>query len=287
MPAPRERSIILTDREVRAVLDGTMTQIRRIMKPQPEPSPIIAATRWHGRRFCGGWTGRVPQEVLAECPYGAPGDRLWVRESLWISECGRYFAADSHVPGEVMPDVYDRQTGVWYLRDRREITSFSDPRLDYAEGPHIMTAWSNRGRRTRAGRWIGAFDVSFADADTTIKIKPLTGNALIARYSALFRKRIPAIHVPRVACCLTLAVESVRVERLQAITEEDARAEGVEAAEVTEREIQEASRRNHRLAGDRLRFAALWTRINGAESWAANPWVWAVGFRVEKRPVAP
>lgn len=73
----------------------------------------------------------------------------------------------------------------------------------------------------------------------------------------------PSIHMPRWACRLVLEVTEVRVERLQAITEEDARAEGVEAI---------GAREDFRGA-----FVALWESINGARApWEANPWVWVV-----------
>jgi hypothetical protein len=77
----------------------------------------------------------------------------------------------------------------------------------------------------------------------------------------------PSIHVPRVASRITLEITCVRVERLQDIAEADAIAEGCQCAGVP------ASLTN------RGAFAKLWDLINGAESWAANPWVWVVEFR--------
>lgn len=68
----------------------------------------------------------------------------------------------------------------------------------------------------------------------------------------------PGIHMPRWACRLVLEVLDLRAERLQEITEEDARAEGV---------------------ADRAAFEAKWIEIYGRESWAANPWVWVITFR--------
>ena len=84
----------------------------------------------------------------------------------------------------------------------------------------------------------------------------------------------PAIFMPREASRITLEVTSVRVERLQDISEADALAEGVtdDGSLVTD------------LAGnDRggafAAFATLWEVINGADSWDDNPWVWAIEFR--------
>lgn len=83
----------------------------------------------------------------------------------------------------------------------------------------------------------------------------------------------------------SLEVVSVRVERLQDISEEDARAEGVE------RHPEPFTRgwRNYEPSPAfesvtyhptaRESFASLWRSIYSAESWDANPWVWAVTFR--------
>lgn len=80
--------------------------------------------------------------------------------------------------------------------------------------------------------------------------------------------RRPAIHMPRRACRLELEVTSVGVERLQAISEADAVAEGVTAGKYAG-----LDRANARA------FSELWESINGAGSWEGNPWVWVVGFR--------
>jgi len=79
--------------------------------------------------------------------------------------------------------------------------------------------------------------------------------------------------MPRVASRILLEVTSVRVERLQDISEQDAIAEGVlhESIESFARVPVE------RPAG--LAYRELWTSINGAESWDLNPWVWVIEFK--------
>lgn len=71
----------------------------------------------------------------------------------------------------------------------------------------------------------------------------------------------------REASRITLEITGVRVERLQSISEEDAKAEGVKT---------ECS-----VIGDKhfLGFRSLWKSIYGDDSWQANPWVWVVEFK--------
>ncbi len=84
---------------------------------------------------------------------------------------------------------------------------------------------------------------------------------------------IPSIHMPRSFSRLTLVVTAVRVERLQDISEEDARAEG--CWPVWSGDMSEGP---SRFADEE--FRVLWSSINGPESWDANPWVAAITFEV-------
>lgn len=101
----------------------------------------------------------------------------------------------------------------------------------------------------------------------------------------------PSIHMPRWASRLTLIVEDVRVQRLQDINAEDAKAEGVlEQVNAHTGPLincygpdcpMEDSRscNKHGCWGVREGFKDLWNSINGAGAWDANPWVVAVTFR--------
>ncbi|MPR12871.1 hypothetical protein [Microvirga tunisiensis] len=96
----------------------------------------------------------------------------------------------------------------------------------------------------------------------------------------------PSIHMPRWASRLTLTVTGVKVERLQDISEEDARAEGVHPAAVYGGQAQSwlpagDLRETFHLTAKEA-FKDLWGRINGPESWEANPWVVAVSFEVRR-----
>lgn len=79
-----ERPIIFSGPMVRAILAGAKTQTRRVVKPQPtgfmggpgvflpngKPAPIMPMD-----------DDVLPFGRAIPCPYGAPGDRLWVREA--------------------------------------------------------------------------------------------------------------------------------------------------------------------------------------------------------------
>lgn len=90
-----------------------------------------------------------------------------------------------------------------------------------------------------------------------------------------YDRRSP-IHMPRWASRLTLEVTGVRVERLQDITPDDARAEGHPHVPGTERYPQEVH-------DDAARdwFMDLWDGLNAKRGhpWESNPWVWVVTFR--------
>jgi hypothetical protein len=95
----------------------------------------------------------------------------------------------------------------------------------------------------------------------------------------------PPIFMPRQASRITLEIVSVRVERLQDISEDDAKAEGADFgfwhpeqgvfAEPTDEEDEQNS-------CFRDGYAFLWESINGVGSWDLNPWVWVVEFKEVK-----
>lgn len=80
----------------------------------------------------------------------------------------------------------------------------------------------------------------------------------------------PSIHMPRWACRLVLPLVSVRVERVQDITEEDAKAEGLRRAENGWTD----GANGYDATSARMAFRELWESIYGEASWDENPWVW-------------
>ena len=90
---------------------------------------------------------------------------------------------------------------------------------------------------------------------------------------------------PRWASRLTLIVEGVKVERLQDISEEDAKAEGIERDYETGAWWGAAGMgvggATTRHGSPKLAFRNLWDSINSKRGygWSENPWVVAVSFR--------
>lgn len=91
---------------------------------------------------------------------------------------------------------------------------------------------------------------------------------------SLMYKWRPSIHMPREACRLRLRVKNVRVERLQDITEEDAKAEGCH-----ERLLNDGWKNTGKLTA-RDDFIMLWEYLNAKRGygWDTNPWVWVIEF---------
>lgn len=91
---------------------------------------------------------------------------------------------------------------------------------------------------------------------------------------------IPSLHMSRWASRITLEISDVRVERLQEISEEDAKAEGV--AIKTDAKI---AAEFLKLKGDntwgpaKLEFWHLWESLYGKGAWEKNPWLWVLSFR--------
>jgi hypothetical protein len=162
--------------------------------------------------------------LLQFCPYGQPGDRLWVREAFRFPESLNLYSPAAC--GEMA-------TAAGY------------------NSPWAPTQFEADG--ATSGEWIGF--------ETPPKVTTAG-------------KLRPGIHMPRWASRITLEIVSVRVERLQNISESDALAEGCTLECMTPTGDDSGSA-IHGPGG----FRALWEQIEGAESWDANSWVWVVEFK--------
>lgn len=219
-PTHPEHPILFSVKMVRAVLNGRKTQTRRLVNARhpitfigsageeddpskwgyffdgPDHNGYMVLGRGHDDRHNHG-------SISIPCPYGVPGDRLWVRET-------------------------------WGLH------AFGDE-TDWERG-------SIRGCTERELR--GQYDITYRADWGPIQ------------EGCCWR---PGIYMPRWASRITLESTAVRVQRLQDISDDDARAEGVDIG----------GHPHYRSA-----FAELWGRINDKRApWDTNPWVWAITFR--------
>lgn len=223
-----ERPILFSAPMVRALLAGTKTQTRRLVKLRG--AEVVDEREHQTRRRPGVWSPEADDWV--PCPYGVPGDRLWVKETF-------------------APCTARIRAGHFHYR------------ADGAVGHRVST---NGGDSwwTQTGHTLG------------LSAKDLQG----VWVGAPERWR-PSIFMTRAASRITLEVTGVRVERLQAIGEFDAIAEGVEntAAFRWRDYMPEREAPTQTYSSARESFLSLWESINGTESLAANPWVWVVEFK--------
>ncbi|HFF0233848.1 TPA: hypothetical protein ACGAVC_003849 [Klebsiella pneumoniae] len=195
-----ERGMIFNAEMVRAILDGRKTQTRRPIKWKQTRFTEI------GEREDGSsWPWSEDAEHACDfwhpCPFGAVGDRIWVRET-WNKYGGLLTYRADHD----------------WIDDMRKET--------------VCTA-----------KWV------------------------------------PSIHMPRWASRILLEITNVRVERLNAISEEDARAEGIiDGGCLNCGEPEPCGCANPEPDATDA-FAYLWQSIYGQESWNADPWVWVIEFK--------
>lgn len=123
-----ERPILYAGPMVRAILDGRKTQTRRLLKARlPEDLPDKSVLR-----MClatdpvTGWVIPGPSEwweneidnVRFRCPYGKPGDHLWVRETFWINHMGYQTGALPKIRPDELRDGADAWSpNLLYLAD--------------------------------------------------------------------------------------------------------------------------------------------------------------------------
>lgn len=102
----------------------------------------------------------------------------------------------------------------------------------------------------------------------------------------------PSIHMPKDAARIWLMIEDIRVERVQEISEEDAKAEGIEEISTKYGYDFDIYKDYKGFMPDgyqapRFSFKSLWISINGEESWNANPWVWVIKYRILSKTGKP
>ncbi|ARN49386.1 hypothetical protein [Pseudomonas aeruginosa] len=97
----KERPILFTGPMVRAILEGRKTVTRRVVSPQPDFLGSMVDPNTPFKTLDAGLHARIT------CPYGEPGDRLWVREA---------WAADAQVDA-IAPSDLSQGEPIWYPAD--------------------------------------------------------------------------------------------------------------------------------------------------------------------------
>jgi hypothetical protein len=241
----KERPILFSAPMVRAILEGRKTQTRRVVKWVPSPRGNFKTVRLTGTNE---YVLLDDDRGLTWTPYSGSGEQLWPVE--------RYRDACPYGgPGD---RLWVRET--WQAL--RFVEAMSEGySLGYCDDRY---APDKIPKSNENGFWKPVYAATdpFGEEPTSEERG--------------FSWR-PAIHMPRWASRLALDVIRIRVERLQDITEEDARAEGVTFGE-PQPAIINGERGEVCFFNARDAFAYLWAAINGADSWKANPWVWVVDF---------
>ncbi|MGI1277343.1 morphogenetic protein [Klebsiella quasipneumoniae subsp. similipneumoniae] len=240
----KERGMIFNSEMIRAILSNRKTQTRRIMKVQPESDQfgLLRITDSTRRGDIGKYhwaesnaTGNHMRSKLFSCPFGAVGDRIWVRETWSDVNLEGIPAVAYRADG----DVYSLMDDESFL-DERGAFNYDDPRVT----KYHFAAWYSDLIEGIEGDWR------------------------------------PSIHMPRWASRILLEITGVRVERLNAISEEDATAEGVPPAGSL---LPDYPGTFLTPKGDfataKVAFQRLWESIYGEESWKANGWVWVISFK--------
>lgn len=78
----KERPILFQGPMIRAVLEGRKTQTRRLVNLREFGESTTRGYQWTFRDRRARWQDLCHADMIARCPYGAPGDQLWVREAF-------------------------------------------------------------------------------------------------------------------------------------------------------------------------------------------------------------
>ena len=264
----KERPIIMSAPMVSALLADTKTQTRRIVKSgarnmQSMGHECIAhrepGDKWYGdyvwsmRDRGGVWQDFTHEGFIAKCPYGQPGDRLWVRETFWCTNDSDNPSGYQTIDCGSLLSLGPEYATIDYCVNGE----FTDPPIptgsetvELPEGEPVPGYW-----------WLAPPDNWDGESD-------YHGSGIWGFIPWEFYTKHSSIHIPRWASRILLEITGVRVERLQDISDEDSLAEGIYP---TATGLYPGS--------PRAEYQKLWESINGPGSWGSNPWVWVISFR--------
>lgn len=229
----KERPIIFSAEMIKAILAGRKTQTRRIIKLQPP---------------CDGqnWQISTLVDTTARENLKHRGKQCWVvMDGLNEIDCNdRYFSPPY---GYVGDRLWVRETWCHKWED---------------SGP----VYNTEGNFDNTCVWYYATDDEPEAVDDDGWLKFNKNGCQASPWK-------PSIHMPHWASRITLEITNIRVERLQDISEEDAKAEGCESI------LENAGTIQARRGTVRRAFSILWDSIHGQSVWNLNPWVWVIEFK--------
>ena len=231
-----ERGMIFNGEMVRAILDGRKTQTRRPIKWKQTRFTEIGE-REDGSNWPWSEDAEHACDFWHPCPFGAVGDRIWVRETWGVAS--HAFSDD----GLMIDWVPDR------------------PATAIHEMPFGNGYYSGYAIYAADGDFTWGDDDGYEDSRSCWK---------------------PSIHMPRAASRILLEITDVRVERLNAISEEDAEEEGIDMEALYDSQDCYDCIADHNMTGRPTvtgAFKYLWESIYGEEDWKSNPWVWVIEFK--------
>lgn len=280
MTEPKYKPIIFSAPMVKAILEGRKTQTRRlnglddvnkIQDAWDAARVTVGALNYKVKKSAKGKYGATfishPGAIVNNtinvcpqiCPYGQPGDRLWVRENWRI--------------------------GAWDENNGR----FA---LDYCDGPDKR--WITVPESTDDYLGEGVFEHYWMQCSDELSKKGILpdsdGQYHWEHGKSPLRWR-PSTHMPRWASRINLEITGVRVERVQDISEDDVFAEGIEKLSdpcdvKTERAMKKCLGKNEwddfgpYWTDPIFAYSCLWKSIYGPGAWEKNPWVWVVEFKM-------
>lgn len=231
--------MIFTGESVRAIQAGTKTMTRRVIKPQPYLE-------------CGYWylEHKTPTRgraiIQKEGCQVANGKEIYcpydVGDRLWIKET---YADVNCEDGPALLYKADSCIRTWHDFSKTFGPDFgAGPSMDYEAYPGKYSMW-------------------WSDL-----LKGAEGHSW----------RSP-IFMPRWSSRITLEITDRRIERLQEISEEDAKAEGVLSIQSTTKGMEKIPYYRSIYKPQEL-FRMLWDHINGKRyPWKSSPWVWVIEFK--------
>lgn len=329
-----ERPILFSDPMVRAILEGRKTQTRRIVKPQPwnkgeyKMAPNgITKVRWVEEAQEWWFTPAdvedydpSPYSYMAKtCPYGVPGDRLWVVTIRDVpGHEGRYGAGDDgHIYRidrseprrlrEAVVSGYRRVSlalGSKRTQENRRVheivcTAFYGPRpseryeVRHLDGDRSNNLPDNLDWGTPEANWSDrkAHGRGVHEEHHNAKLSMEIADAMRASGKTAWALAKEYEVSPKTVRNILAGRTWVRSNPDPCHMPRWASRITLEITAVRAERLQDISEADAQAEGVILKgtsrydgvardaFEALWESINGPGSWDANPWVWAITFR--------